>query len=89
MAISADDLMEIDQVLTGPSADAQIVAELRRRCPHLFWTRCDATDVIETPYRSYARFDIHLLDSAAHCSQITADPAQATGVVLAKRHPLP
>ena len=46
MAISTDDLTEIDQVLTGPNADAQAFAELRRRCPHLSWTKCDASDVI-------------------------------------------
>ena len=85
MALSADDLTEIDKMLSAPDADAQVFAELRRRFPQLSWTRCDASDVTEMPFRTYARFDVHLLDSVDHCSQITADPTRATGIVLAKR----
>jgi hypothetical protein len=48
-------------------------------------TRCDASDVAETPFRAYPGFDVHLLDAADHCVQITTDPARATGIVLAKR----
>ncbi|CAN5375404.1 hypothetical protein BH10PSE10_BH10PSE10_02250 [soil metagenome] len=77
--------MEIDQVLSSPDADARVLATLRGRFPHLSWTRCDASDVTETPFRSYSRFDVHLLDSADHCVQITMDPANATGIVLADR----
>ena len=86
MAVSADELTEIDQVLSAPDADAQVFAQLRRRFPHLTWTRCDASDVTEAPFRSHARFDVHLLDSAGHCAQLTADPALATGIVLAMRN---
>jgi hypothetical protein len=89
MAVSADELTEIDQVLSAPTADAQAFAELRRRFPHLSWTGCDASDVIEAPFRGYVRFDVHLLDSADHCSQITADPARATGIILARRNAAP
>lgn len=85
MALSPDVLMEIDQVLSSPDADARVLATLRGRFPHLSWTRCDASDVTETPFRSYSRFDVHLLDSADHCVQITMDPANATGIVLADR----
>lgn len=87
MALSADELMAIDQVLSAPDADAQVFAELRRRFAHLSWTRCDASDVTETPFRTYARFDVHLLDSADHCAHVTADPTRATGIVLAMRNP--
>jgi len=72
-------------VLSTPDVDTQAFAELRRRFPHLSWTRCDASDVTGTPFRSYSAFDVHLLDSADHCSQITSDPARATGIVLARR----
>lgn len=85
MALSTDELMEIDALLAAPDAQAQAFAELRRRFPHLSWTRCDAADVTETPFRVYARFDVHLLDSVGHCAQITLDPARATGIVLAQR----
>src|SRR5271165_3350003 len=69
MSVTANDLMEVDKVLSTSNSDAQVVTELRRRFPHLSWTQCDASDVIEAPFRSYARFDLHLLDSADHCSQ--------------------
>jgi hypothetical protein len=85
MAVSMDELSEIDQALSTSDADAQVLAELRHRFPHLSWTRCDASDVCETPFRSHARFDVHLLDSANHCSQITDDPAHATGIILARK----
>ncbi len=89
MALSADDLTEIDKVISVLEADVQVFAELRRRFPRLSWTWCDASDVAEAPFRTYARFDVHLLDSADHCSHITADPTRATGIVLAKRNAAP
>jgi hypothetical protein len=86
MALSVDDLTAIDQALSAPNADGQIFAELRRRFSHLSWTRCDASDVTEAPFRSYERFDVHLLDSADHCAHVTTDPTRATGIVLAIRN---
>lgn len=85
MALQADELTQIDQMLSAPDNAAGAVAELRRRFPHLSWTRCDASDVTEAPFRSYPGFDIHLLDTADHCAQITLDPARATGVIVAAR----
>jgi hypothetical protein len=85
MALSAEELTEIEQVLSGLATDAPVVAEMKGRFPKLSWTRCDASDVVEAPYRSSAVYDIHLLNSTDHCSQITSDPAKATGVILAKR----
>jgi hypothetical protein len=85
MALGADELSEIDRILSAPEGAASIVADLRRRFPHLSWTRCDASDVTEEPFRTYPRFEIHLLDGADHCVQITGDPTRATGIVLAER----
>jgi len=85
MALGADDLMEIERVLTAPESGEGVFAELRRRFPHLSWTRCDAADVTDEPFRTYSGFDIHLLDRTDHCVQITGDPAQATGIVVAVR----
>ena len=85
MALGADELSEIDRVLCGPEAGSSAVAELRRRFPHLSWTRCDASDVTDEPFRVYSDFDMHLLDRTDHCVQITTDPARATGIVLAAR----
>jgi len=85
MALGPNELLEIDQVLSAPDADARVLAQLRSRFPNLSWTRCDASDVTESPFRSYSRFDVHLVDRSDHCVQITADPARATGIVLANR----
>jgi hypothetical protein len=89
MALAEHELAEIDNVLTAPNAGSEAFGELRRRFPHLSLTRCDASDVTETPFRSYATFDLHLLDSRDHCALVTDDPARATGVILAKREATP
>ena len=89
MALGADELLEIEQALSAPGADSRVVAQLRGRFPNLSWTRCDASDVTEEPFRSYSRFDVHLVDRTDHCVQITADPARATGIVLADRNVAP
>jgi hypothetical protein len=85
MALGPNELLEIDQLLSAPDADAGVFAQLRSRFPHLSWTRCDASDVTESPFRTYSRFEVHLVDRSDHCVQITADPARATGIVLASR----
>jgi hypothetical protein len=89
MALSTDEIMEIENMLSAPGADANTFAQLRIRFPHLSWTRCDASDVSEAPFRTCSQFDIHLLDSADHCAHITADPARATGIIVAKRKTVP
>jgi len=85
MSLGPDELLEIDGVLSAPDADARVFAQLRGRFPHLSWTKCDASDVLEAPFRTYARFELHLVDRSDHCVQITADPARASGIVLANR----
>lgn len=85
MALAAGELTEIEKVLASPDAASQAYVALRQKFPRLAFIRCDASDVTETPFRSFPVFDLHLLDSADHCAQITADPARATGLVLAKR----
>ncbi|MBI5260938.1 MAG: hypothetical protein HY852_03860 [Bradyrhizobium sp.] len=87
MALAANELDEIENVLSAPDAPSQAYVELRRKFPHLSWIRCDASDVTEVPFRSFREFDLHLLDSSGHCAQITADLARATGLVLARRTP--
>lgn len=60
---------------------------LRAALPQLSVTRCDASDLDDAPYRRYAGFDLHLVDGAGHCWQLTRDPATATGIVLARQRP--
>jgi hypothetical protein len=85
MVLSPDDLIRIEAMLSAAGADGGVFATLRKTFPHLSRTRCDASDLTETPYRSYARVDIHLLDSADHCVTMTIDPDRATGIVVAER----
>lgn len=82
MALTTEALGEIEQTLAGSAAP---LAVLREMYPGMVWTRCDAEDVSEEPFRSFSTFDLHLIDATDHCVQITADPAQATGLLLAKR----
>ena len=86
MALGPDDLIKIEQMLSVPGSGAVIFADLRKAFPYLSWTRCDASDLTETPFRSYSRFDIHLHDSADHCVKMTVDPDSATGIVVAERN---
>lgn len=83
MAISEAELMEIEKLLGAGEAPA--LSELRAKFSHLSWTRCDASDVIESPFRSFTHCDVHLLDGADHCVTVTNDPARATGVIVAVR----
>jgi hypothetical protein len=86
MALGTDELMEIERAFSAPDVDARVVAEMRHRFPHLSWTKCDASDVTQTPFRSFVRFDIHLVGRTDHCVQITSDPMRASGIVVAARN---
>jgi hypothetical protein len=83
MAVSAEELAEIDRLLSNEAPVA--LSDLRSKFPHLSWTKCDASDVVEEPFRSYRFCDVHLLDAADHCVQVTSEPSRATGLILAYR----
>ncbi len=85
MAVKPDELLEIGALLSSPDAEVKALGLLRARFPHLSWTGCDAADVTEAPFETHGAFDLHLLDAADHCVQITNQPERATGVVLARR----
>ena len=85
MALNDEDLGVIGEMIAAAPADGQVFSALRQRFPQLSWTRCDASDVVEEPFRTVGNYALHLMDAADHCVQITTDPARATGIVLAKR----
>lgn len=85
MALAENDLAEIEKILSAPDNGSGVIATLRGLLPHLSWTGCDASDMSDEPFRTYPTYEVHLLDTADHCAQLTSDPARATGVVLAKR----
>lgn len=88
MALDENELIELEQMITAADGRANLFTELRRRFPHLTLVRCDASDVTESPFRSFPHYDLHLIDRSEHCVQITADPLLAIGIVLAARGPL-
>lgn len=87
MTLIAEELAAIAQVLgnTSPEMLTPVIAELRRRIPGLLCLRCDASDVLEDPYRSFADFDLHLVNTTNHCTEMTSDPLSATGILVAAK----
>jgi hypothetical protein len=53
--------------------------------PGLVVLSCDAADILEDPWRSYPAIDLHFVDTRNHCTEMTRDPAVATGLLLATR----
>jgi hypothetical protein len=90
MGLGTDELAAIDDLLAAeslcaPDGDAIARAAFRRRFPNLSLTRCDASDMdAEAPFRVYPGLNLFLVDASDHCWRITSDPAQATGIVLAR-----
>lgn len=86
MPLSEEAISKIERALGLANADFQAVAGLRGHLPGLSLTRCDLADLgVETPFREYPRFNVYLVDGSDHCWRITADPARATGLVLAEK----
>lgn len=82
MSLEPAQLSEIDLALEVASVDAQTIAALRR-LTGLVVTRCDAIDMRdETPFRTYERCALYLIDGRDHCWRITQDPRYATGLAL-------
>jgi uncharacterized protein DUF6129 len=86
MALSREQLADIESLLGAPGVDVSVLLEIRHRFPQLSLTRCDESDVdTEKPFRTYPRFSLYLVDGAAHCWQLTPDPERATGLVVVER----
>jgi hypothetical protein len=85
MAISDSELKQIETLFAAGAADGGLAVAFRRRFPGLSLTRCAASDMNgEQPYRQTPGFDLHLVDRSDHCWRLTAEPAHATGIVLAQ-----
>jgi hypothetical protein len=83
MGTNTEELAQIGAILAN--AGAPDITALRKQFPHLSFSKCDASDVIETPFSSYPGCDLHLLNGKDHCVRITSEPAEATGIILAFR----
>lgn len=83
MALQEHDVEDLDALFAAAVSSPELVAEVRNRFPGFSVTRCDPSDIgVEPAFRSYPKFDLHLVDGRDHCWQLTADPACATGIVL-------
>jgi hypothetical protein len=84
MAITDQDLAEIETLLAGGGVGGAFSVKFRERFPGLTLTRCAASDMDhEVSYRRYPGFDLYLVDRSDHCWRMTADLGRATGIVLA------
>ncbi|WP_043606395.1 hypothetical protein [Novosphingobium sp. Rr 2-17] len=84
MTLTEQTLATVDAVLRASEGSAgQVRSLLLAQCPGLSVMQCDASDVLEEPFRSYAAIDLHLVDARGHCVQMTADLNAATGILLA------
>lgn len=85
MALSEDMLRKIEQFLLADCSNDN-VTDFRAAFPGVTLTRCDPGDMAgEVPFRSYAEFDVYLVDAREHCVQLTGDPEAATGIVLTRK----
>jgi len=86
MPLTEDVMARIEAVLGPVDADPKALAGLRHDVPGLSVTRCDLSDLgVEEPFRQYPRFNLYLVDASDHCCRLTADPARATGLVVAEK----
>jgi hypothetical protein len=86
LPLNEDALATLEAALCPPDANSAALTSFRRDFPGLSLTRCDVSDLgVERPFREYARFNLYLVDAREHCWRLTADPARATGVVVAAK----
>lgn len=86
MALTENDLAQLEALLGSAAVGENPLANFRQRFPALSLTRCDASDMgSDKPFRTYPGFELYLVDGSNHCWRITADPTIATGIVVAQR----
>lgn len=86
MCITAETMKEIEIALEEFHKISRNPMPMLKDCfPGLSFVRLSAADMSEPPFRSLQDFNLYLLDGRDHCVQLTHDPANATGVVVAYR----
>lgn len=91
MALAPEELARIDALIAalGEETEAQGFEQaLRRLVPNLTCRHCDASDVLEEPFRQAGGLDLHLLDASSHCIRVTDNPEEATALLIAVRAPV-
>lgn len=90
MALETEAIARIDALLTAMGGEAEsgtVAFALQRLVPGIALRQCDASDVLEEPFRAVGLCDLHLLDTTNHCIRVTDNPEEATGILLAARVP--
>lgn len=88
MSLGEAEIARIDallQALGGAAEVTEIDQALRRLVPNVPLRHCDASDVLEEPFRQAGRIDLHLLDARGHCIAVTAAPEDANALLIADR----
>lgn len=87
MTISIDQFENIASMLLAIPGGENPVPTVRASFPELAISRCDADEMRgESPFLRAGDFDIYLVDTSNLCWRIIAEPAAATGIILAARH---
>ncbi len=83
--ISAQQIEDIGRCAGEQTLSEDMLSALRQRFPDIHFTYCLDDDVIgASPALQAERFNLYLVDTSHHCFSFTADPAQASGVVVAE-----
>jgi aspartokinase-like uncharacterized kinase len=83
MALSENDLTELQAMLQVGKDRSVMVADLRRRFAGMTITECHPSDVdMETPYFALPLFSLYLVDNTDHCWRLTRDASRASGLVV-------
>lgn len=86
MALPSDAQSVIERLINHSVTHADCITEIRRIYPGLATINCDASDMgMETPWFETGQFQVFLLDTREHCTQLTSDPLVASGLVLARK----
>lgn len=91
MSLTPEHVARIDAVLASLATEhgsLELTEAMSRLLPGVGLRRCDASDVLEEPFRRVACADLHLLDGSGHCILVTPDPADATALLIAARDAL-
>ena len=89
MPFTAAEVSQLEALFDRSDGGSQAALEFRSQFPGRSLTQCDASDMgADEPFRRFGALDVYLVDGRDHCWRLTADPAAATGIVLA-RHQRP
>ncbi|MBL4832602.1 MAG: hypothetical protein JKY26_01400 [Pseudomonas sp.] len=83
--ISEADIQSMSEFIRQQGLTEQALAELRQRYQgiHMTWAMDDDISGA-TPFSEGSDFNVYLVDSSEHCSKLTSNPAQASGLVFAE-----